>query len=54
MRNSFMQALPIVAKALSEKGYDHKFVFGEGVHSANHGTQIFPHVMRWMWRDYPK
>ncbi len=43
-----------MAAALDEKGYDHKFVFGEGVHSANHGTQIFPDVMRWMWRDYPK
>jgi hypothetical protein len=29
-------------------------VFGEGVHSGNHGTQIFPDAMRWMWRDYPK
>ena len=41
-----------LAAALDEKRYDHKFVFGEGVHSANHGTQIFPDVMRWMWRDY--
>jgi enterochelin esterase family protein len=43
-----------MAAALKEKGYDHKFVFGEGVHSANHGTQLFPEVMRWMWRDWPK
>ena len=43
-----------MAKALREKGYDHKFAFGEGVHSGVHGTQLFPDAMRWMWRDYPK
>ena len=37
-----------------EKGYDHKFVFGEGVHSSKHGTAIFPEAMRWIWRDFPK
>mgnify|MGYP000873573726 CR=1 FL=1 len=51
---SWPEANKAMAAALKEKGYDHKFVFGEGVHSANHGTQIFPEVMRWMWRDYPK
>ncbi|MBI3879205.1 MAG: esterase family protein [Verrucomicrobia bacterium] len=51
---SWPEANKAMAKALDEKGYDHKFVFGEGVHSGNHGTQIFPEVMRWMWRDYPK
>jgi enterochelin esterase-like enzyme len=43
-----------MAAALKEKDYDHKFVFGEGVHSANHGTQLFPEAMRWMWRDWKK
>jgi enterochelin esterase family protein len=43
-----------MASALVEKGYDHKFVWGEGVHSGRHGTAIFPDVMRWMWRDFPK
>ncbi len=51
---SWPEANKAMAAALDEKGYDHKFVFGEGVHSGNHGTQIFPEVMRWMWRDYPK
>ncbi len=51
---SWPEANKALAKVLDEKGYDHKFVVGEGVHSANHGTQIFPEVMRWMWRDYPK
>ena len=51
---SWPEANKAMAAALTEKGYDHKFVQGEGVHSANHGTQIFPDVMRWMWRDFPK
>jgi enterochelin esterase-like enzyme len=51
---SWPEANKAMAAALKEKGYDHKFVFGEGVHSANHGTQLFPEVMRWMWRDYKK
>jgi enterochelin esterase-like enzyme len=42
-----------MAAALDEKGYDHQFVFGEGVHSSKHATAIFPDAMRWMWRDWP-
>jgi enterochelin esterase family protein len=49
---SWPDANKAMAAALDEKGYDHKFVFGEGVHSSQHGTQIFPEAMRWMWRDY--
>jgi enterochelin esterase-like enzyme len=41
-----------MAAALKFKGYDYKFVFGEGVHSGKHGTALFPDAMRWMWRDY--
>ncbi|MBI2477360.1 MAG: esterase family protein [Planctomycetia bacterium] len=51
---SWPEANKALAAALQEKGYDHKFVFGEGVHSAKHGTAIFPDAMRWMWRDYPR
>jgi enterochelin esterase family protein len=51
---SWSEANQAMAKALDERGYDHKFVFGEGRHSGLHGTQLFPDVMRWMWRDYPK
>jgi enterochelin esterase family protein len=50
---SWPDANKAMAAALDEKGYDHKFVFGEGVHSGKHGTAIFPDVMRWMWRDWP-
>ena len=51
---SWPEANKAMAAALKEKGYDHKFVFGEGVHSGNHGTQLFPDAMRWMWRDSKK
>ena len=51
---SWPEANQAMAAALKEKGYDHKFVFGEGVHSGAHGTQLFPDAMRWMWRDYAK
>lgn len=49
---SWPEANKAMAQALDEKGYDHKFVFGEGIHSSNHGTQLFPEAMRWIWRDY--
>ncbi len=51
---SWPEANKAMAAALKEKGYDHEFVFGEGVHSGNHGTQLFPEAMRWMWRDWKK
>ncbi len=51
---SWPEANKAMAAALQEQGYDHKFVFGEGVHSAKHGTALFPEAMRWMWRDSPR
>jgi enterochelin esterase family protein len=39
--------------ALRDKGYDMKFVFGEGAHSDDHGGAILPDILRWIWRDYP-
>ena len=50
---SWPEANKAMAAALKEKGYDHQFVFGEGTHSAKHGTMLFPDAMRWMWRDWP-
>jgi len=40
-----------MAAALKFVGYDHKFVYGEGRHSARHGGAIFPDTMRWLWSD---
>jgi len=50
---SWPEANKAMAAALKEKGYDHQFVFGEGVHSGRHATALFPEAMRWMWRDWP-
>ena len=52
-RDWHLQNQAMVA-ALQEKGYDMKFVFGEGGHSDNHGGAILPDVLRWLWRDYPR
>jgi CubicO group peptidase (beta-lactamase class C family)/predicted alpha/beta superfamily hydrolase len=40
--------------ALEAKGYDLKYVFGEGGHSDNHGGALLPDILRWLWRDYSK
>jgi len=50
---SWPEANKAMAAALKEKGYDHQFVFGKGVHSGRHSTALFPDAMRWMWRDWP-
>lgn len=39
--------------ALSDKGYDMAYVFGEGGHSDDHGGAMLPHMLQWVWRDYP-
>jgi enterochelin esterase family protein len=36
--------------ALKFKGYDYKFVGGEGGHDGNHGGAILPDSLRWLWR----
>ncbi|MHB9037766.1 MAG: alpha/beta hydrolase [Armatimonadota bacterium] len=38
--------------ALKYKGYDYKFVVGDGAHTVNHGAAIFPDALRWLWRDW--
>ena len=49
---SWPEANKKMAAALDEKGYDHKFVFGEGTHNPRHGAMLLPDVLRWLWRDY--
>lgn len=41
-------------RALSFSGYEVKHVWGEGGHNGNQGTSLFPDVMRWLWKDWPK
>ena len=36
--------------ALKFKGYDYKFVGGEGGHNGKHGGAILPDSLRWLWR----
>lgn len=50
----WLDANEAMAAALGDKGYDHKFVLGEGTHSPKHAAAVFPEAMRWLWRDYPR
>jgi sugar lactone lactonase YvrE/enterochelin esterase-like enzyme len=34
-------------------GYEVNHEWGEGGHSGQHATKIFPEVMRWLWKDWP-
>ena len=54
MHGSWPLANQDMAASLRYKGYDYKFVFGDGRHSGKHGGAIFPDTMRWLWRDYSK
>ena len=40
-----------MAAALKFKGYDYRFVFGDGAHTRKHGGAILPDTLRWLWRD---
>lgn len=57
LQNQFgkwFEANTAMAAALEEKGYDYVFTVGDGGHNSWHASSIFPDVLRWMWRDYPK
>ena len=41
-----------MANALKLKGYDVRFSFGTGPHSAAHGGSEFAEEMTWLWRGY--
>jgi enterochelin esterase family protein len=40
-----------MASALKWRGYDHRFVGGEGGHDGKHGGAILPDSLRWLWQD---
>ena len=42
----------LMAKALTEKGYDLNYAWGMNKHGNKMGGQIFPDMMRWLWRDH--
>ena len=41
-----------MANALKLKGYDFRFSFGTGTHSAKDGGAEFAQEMTWLWREY--
>ncbi len=43
----------MMERSLTWAGYDVNHAWGEGGHNAKHASQIFPEVLRWLWRDWP-
>ncbi len=41
-------------RALVFAGYELNHAWGQDGHNGKHGTSIFPDVMRWLWKDWPK
>jgi enterochelin esterase family protein len=41
-----------MAKALAFRGYDFKFIYGNGFHSNRHGRSVLPESLRWLWRGW--
>lgn len=41
----------LMHEALVKKGYDVKYVLGDGAHDSKHGGAILPESLRWVWRD---
>lgn len=50
---SWFEANTLLNSALEFAGYDVAHDWAEGGHSVKRATEIFPEVMKWMWRDYP-
>lgn len=44
----------LMAAALAERGYDLRFVLGDGGHDTNYGGAILPDALRWLWRAEAK
>lgn len=44
----------LMAKALTEKGYDLNYCWGIGTHSGRQAGAALPEMLRWLWRDYPR
>lgn len=48
---SWVQANRALVAALAYRGYEHRFVEGEGGHNLTHGGACLPDALRWLWRD---
>ncbi|HEU4752203.1 MAG TPA: alpha/beta hydrolase-fold protein, partial [Armatimonadota bacterium] len=44
----------MMERALTFSGYEVEHVWGQGGHSGEQGTEIFPDVMRWLWKGWPE
>ena len=44
----------MMERSLRWNGYDVDHAWGKGGHNAKHATQIFPQVLRWLWKGYPE
>lgn len=51
---SWLEENNLVAAALDEQHYDHKYVVDYGTHCSVGAASILPDALRWTWRDYPK
>lgn len=43
----------MMERALTFAGYEVQHVWGEGGHSGQQGTMLFPDAMRWLWKGWP-
>lgn len=41
----------LLHEALAQKGYEVKYVLGDGLHSSKHGGAILPDSLRWLFSD---
>ncbi len=41
-------------RSLVFAGYEVNHVWGEGGHSGEHATKLFPEAMRWLWKGWPE
>lgn len=42
----------MLERSLAWAGYEVNHAWGEGGHNGKHATQIFPDVLRWLWKDW--
>ena len=50
---SWFEANQLMGSALEFAGYDYCFDWADGGHSVKRASEIFPDVMKWLWRGYP-
>jgi enterochelin esterase-like enzyme len=42
----------MMERSFTWSGYEVNHAWGEGGHNGKHATQIFPDVLRWLWKDW--